>query len=241
MEGEIQGVSLEPGIGRGTLPWKRALDLAVIALLAPILLVLLGVVVLWSVTVSTGPAFFRQERVGKRGKIFTMYKIRTMHCDVSPDEHRKYMERLVESGWCMRKMDDRDARLIPGARLLRASGLDELPQVFNVLRGEMSLIGPRPCIPYESDHFSEKGRRRFDMLPGITGLWQVNGKNSATFRQMSALDIYYSRHVSLSLDIAILARTPGAVVREISGMVRGSFEPRDEAAVARVMESGGAR
>jgi lipopolysaccharide/colanic/teichoic acid biosynthesis glycosyltransferase len=115
----------------------------------------------------------------------------------------------------MVKLDQRkDPRLIPLGSLLRASGLDELPQLINVLRGEMSLVGPRPCIPYECEAYEAWHRQRFNALPGLTGLWQVSGKNRTTFDQMVRLDIEYSERQSLWLDVKIIAMTLPAVWRQ---------------------------
>src|SRR5579884_3983979 len=108
----------------------------------------------------------------------------------------------------MVKMDAKgDARIIPFGVVLRASGLDELPQVFNVLFGDMSLVGPRPCVAYEYERYQPWHRERFDVLPGLTGLWQVSGKNNTTFEEMMRLDIYYARHSSAWLDLRIIAKT----------------------------------
>jgi lipopolysaccharide/colanic/teichoic acid biosynthesis glycosyltransferase len=113
-----------------------------------------------------------------------------------------------------------DARLIPLGRLLRASGVDELPQLFNVLRGDMSLIGPRPCLKYEYDRFQRWHQRRFDTMPGLTGLWQVSGKNRTTFTEMMRLDISYAKGRSLLRDIRIMALTLPAVVSQVLDLKR---------------------
>jgi exopolysaccharide production protein ExoY len=114
-----------------------------------------------------------------------------------------------------------DPRLISGGALLRASGLDELPQLINVLRAEMSLVGPRPCVPYEYEEFSEHDKQRCEAMPGLTGLWQVNGKNKTTFRRMISLDIEYARTKSLWLDITIMFKTFSALL----GQVRETRQP----------------
>lgn len=108
----------------------------------------------------------------------------------------------------MTKLDARsDPRLVPLGALLRATGMDELPQLINVLRGDMSIVGPRPCIPYEYENYKPWQRRRFDAVPGLTGLWQVSGKNRTTFNEMVQLDIEYSKRVSLGLDLRIILKT----------------------------------
>lgn len=115
----------------------------------------------------------------------------------------------------MLKLDQGDPRLIPGARFLRALGIDELPQLINVLRGDMSVVGPRPCIPYEAEQYEPWQRQRFAVLPGLTGLWQVKGKNRTTFLQMINLDIEYTRRQSLGLDLYILLATPKAIFQQL--------------------------
>ena len=115
----------------------------------------------------------------------------------------------------MTKLDaQNDPRLIPLGALLRATGLDELPQIINVLRGEMSFVGPRPCIPYEYERYQPWQRRRFDAVPGLTGLWQVSGKNRTTFNEMIRLDIEYSERLSLGLDLKIIFRTLPALLQQ---------------------------
>jgi len=196
--------------------WKRALDLSLVAMTLPVSIVLILAVALWIRLVSRGPALFLQKRVGHGEKLFTIFKFRTMHEGASTQDHELHVARLVDSDRPMVKLDELgDNRLIPGACLLRSTGLDELPQLFNVLRGEMSLVGPRPCIPAEHGFFSPAQRERFQVLPGLTGLWQVSGKNRTTFREMAALDVAYARRSSLGLDLSVLFRTPRALRREM--------------------------
>jgi exopolysaccharide production protein ExoY len=126
-----------------------------------------------------------------------MLKFRTMEINVETRSHEAYFQNLINSNYPMTKLDvSGDPRIISGGRFLRALGLDELPQLLNVLRKEMSLIGPRPCTPVEWKGYKSWQQERFNVLPGITGYWQVNGKNRTTFRQMIEMDIYYSRNVS---------------------------------------------
>jgi len=193
----------------GSIPaWKRSLDLALIVLASPALLLVGGVVSLIIKCGSAGPVLFRQERVGYRGRHFTCYKFRTMKVDADTEAHRRHAQHLINSDVPMVKLDNQqDPRLIPLAGLLRAGGLDELPQILNILRGEMSLVGPRPCIPYEYEHYNAWHRRRFDAVPGLTGLWQVSGKNHTTFEEMIHLDIEYAERQSLWLDLGILLKT----------------------------------
>jgi lipopolysaccharide/colanic/teichoic acid biosynthesis glycosyltransferase len=115
----------------------------------------------------------------------------------------------------MTKLDSGDPRIIAGGRILRALGLDELPQLFNVLRGEMSLVGPRPCTPYEFQRYKNWQQERVNSLPGLTGYWQVNGKNNTTFTEMVHMDIWYTRNLSPWLDVAIMVKTIPALVVQL--------------------------
>ncbi len=196
----------------GLAPWKRGLDCLLILLCAPGLLLIGGAVALIVRVGSPGPVLFRQRRIGHRGREFTCFKFRTMKAGAETDLHRRHTRQLIQSSTPMQKLDIRhDPRLVPLGRLLRAGGLDELPQLINVLRGEMSLVGPRPCIPYEYELYEPRHKRRFEAVPGLTGLWQVSGKNRTTFDEMINLDIYYAEHASLWLDLRILLRTPAAL------------------------------
>jgi lipopolysaccharide/colanic/teichoic acid biosynthesis glycosyltransferase len=199
--------------------WKRGLDFALIVLCAPGLLLIGGWVALVIKLGSPGPVLFRQRRVGYRGREFTCFKFRTMQTNAETDSHRRHTRQLIQSRNPMVKLDGRqDPRLVPLGRLLRAGGLDELPQLVNVLRGEMSLVGPRPCIPYEYELYEPRHRRRFEAVPGLTGLWQVSGKNRTTFEEMIDLDIYYAEHCSFGLDLKILLRTPAALCGQFSDL-----------------------
>ena len=196
--------------------WKRALDVSLVVATLPVSIVLILAVTLWIRLVSRGPALFLQQRVGHGEKLFTIFKFRTMHQGAPTRDHELHVARLVNSDRPMVKLDQLgDKRLIPGACFLRSTGLDELPQLFNVLRGEMSLVGPRPCVPGEYGFFSPSQRERFQVLPGLTGLWQVSGKNRTTFREMANLDVAYARRSSLALDLSVLFRTPMALRSEM--------------------------
>lgn len=174
-------------------------------------------IVFWIRLVSNGPALFRQQRIGKNGKRFVLYKFRTMKMNSGTGRHEKHIKHLVESNSPMVKLDLLcDSRLILGGCLLRAAGLDELPQLFNVLCGEMSLVGPRPCLPAEYAFFSHQQRERFGVLPGLTGSWQVSGKNQTTFNEMNLLDIDYVRNSSPLLDLQIMMRTPWTLLHQMS-------------------------
>jgi lipopolysaccharide/colanic/teichoic acid biosynthesis glycosyltransferase len=163
-----------------------------------------------------GPALFKQERVGYLGRPFVLYKFRTMTVTSDPDIHRRHVEELIGASQPMVKMDQRgDARLLPLGRLLRATGLDELPQIINVLRGDMSLVGPRPCLAFEYERYLPWQRERFAVLPGLTGLWQVSGKNRTTFLEMIRLDIAYSRNMSPWFDLKIMLQTLPALLAQM--------------------------
>lgn len=200
---------------RETRSWKRSLDLALLALASPVIAPVMLLVAATIKLVSRGPVFFVQERVGLRGCRFQCFKFRTMHSGSDPVQHREYLRQLMTSAAPMAKLDGHDPRLIRFGRVLRASGLDELPQVFNVLRGDMSLVGPRPCTSYEYEGYQDGQRERFEALPGVTGLWQVSGKNRTTFEEMIRFDIEYARNQSLGLDLKILARTIPVLITQV--------------------------
>jgi lipopolysaccharide/colanic/teichoic acid biosynthesis glycosyltransferase len=192
----------------GLPAWKRLLDFTVIAALAPGLLIAGAAVAAVVKCGSRGPVFFRQRRVGYRGTEFTCYKFRTMHVNADTEAHREHARDLIQSQTPMIKLDaQKDPRVIPFGKVLRMTGLDELPQLINVLRGEMSLVGPRPCIPYEYEMYEPWQRRRFEAVPGLTGLWQVSGKNRTTFNEMIQYDIQYAERSSLWLDTQIIFKT----------------------------------
>ncbi len=198
-------------------PWKRALDIllagSALICLAPLLVLIMAVVALG----SPGPMFFHQRRVGLGGKEFLMWKFRTMHVDVDTSAHQRAVSREIATHGPLTKVDT-PAQLIPLGAWLRKSCLDELPQLLNVLRGEMSLVGPRPDPAYAAADYRPWHRVRLDVLPGITGLWQVTGKNRTTFRRMLELDRTYIRRCSLALDLSILLRTPGAILAELRSL-----------------------
>jgi lipopolysaccharide/colanic/teichoic acid biosynthesis glycosyltransferase len=199
------------------LLWKRVLDILCILLTLPITLPLMALVGIWIKLVSRGPAIFRQERIGRNGRRFTLYKFRSMHAEADTRRHTSHFAHLVSSNSPMVKLDLLDdSRLIPAGCLLRAAALDELPQLFNVLRGEMSLVGPRPCLPEEYRFFSPAQRVRFEALPGMTGIWQVMGKEACTFTEMNEMDARYVRQCAPLLDLSIMLRTPLAVLRQMS-------------------------
>jgi lipopolysaccharide/colanic/teichoic acid biosynthesis glycosyltransferase/GGDEF domain-containing protein len=209
---------LEPFLGRKYPLWKRAFDILVATALVFICSPILLPVALFIKVVSPGPMLFKQERVGHLGRRFTLWKFRTMHVDNDVSHHRAYLHELIKNGQAMTKMED-DPRIIPFGKYLRAAGIDELPQLLNVLRGDMSLIGPRPPIPYEVERYHRWFHGRFDTMPGLTGLWQVSGKNRLSFQEMIRLDIRYQKRLSFLRDVVILLRTPAAVVQQLTGFL----------------------
>lgn len=220
----------------GPIPtWKRALDIGCIALSLPVLLPVMGVLALLVKAVSPGPILFRQERVGYLGRRFKCLKFRTMSNNADTSVHQSYVQHLIGAEVPMIKADETgDPRIIPMGKVLRATGLDELPQLINVLRGEMSLVGPRPCLPYEYEAYKPWHRERCRTLPGLTGLWQVSGKNKTTFTQMIRLDIDYVRSRSLGLDLRILLKTIPAILGQVyDGWARRRAARRSLAAPVR--------
>jgi lipopolysaccharide/colanic/teichoic acid biosynthesis glycosyltransferase len=191
--------------------WKRAMDIAGSLLGLLLLWPFFLLIALFIKCVSGSPVFFGQRRYGLGGQPFTVWKFRTMEVSGAPARHLTYVANLMQNGQPLKKLDD-ELEIIAGCRILRRLGFDELPQLFNVLKGEMSLVGPRPDVMPPTS-FLPWQRRRFDVLPGITGLWQVSGKNRTTFSTMMRLDIAYVRRRTFWLDIAILLRTVLAVLR----------------------------
>jgi lipopolysaccharide/colanic/teichoic acid biosynthesis glycosyltransferase len=194
--------------------WKRVLDIcgaSVLLLLTAPLFLLLS---LYIKIVSPGPVFFKQTRIGYKGLPFEFWKFRTMKRDNNQAFHGNHAHNFITSGDVpMEKLDAVDPRIIVGGRIIRKSCMDELPQLWNVLKGDMSLVGPRPCIPYEAKEYLRWHTHRFDVLPGLSGLWQVSGKNKLTFKQMVRLDIAYCYNVSLLNDLIILLLTPFAILK----------------------------
>ncbi len=210
--------SAMPSVFVRQLPlWKDILDV-LLALIALILLSPLFLLIAVYIKIADpGPAFFRQDRIGFRGKKFECWKFRTMKVSNDAAAHQEYLKSLIQGGdQAMVKLDaKKDPRIIPYGWILRQSGLDELPQLVNVLRGDMSLVGPRPCLPYEAKEYDQWHAERFDSVPGLTGLWQVSGKNRTTFKDMMRFDIRYSRRMSFWMEIQILFKTFPAIAQQI--------------------------
>jgi exopolysaccharide biosynthesis polyprenyl glycosylphosphotransferase len=160
---------------------------------------------------SKGPVFFRDTRIGKGGKPFKFYKFRTMYLNNDDTIHREFVSEFIkpngeEKKGTPKKIKD-DPRVTRIGKFLRKTSIDELPQLFNVLRGEMSLVGPRPCLPYEWEQYDEWHRRRFSVIPGCTGLWQVSGRSAVDFNDMVILDLFYIDNMSPLLDLKIIFKT----------------------------------
>jgi lipopolysaccharide/colanic/teichoic acid biosynthesis glycosyltransferase len=196
--------------------WKRVLDLSIMLVLLPAIVPAMLLVALAIKLVSKGPVLFRQDRIGFLGKPFVCFKFRTMRVDASTAVHQGYFKQLMNSEEPMTKMDTiGDPRLIPLGSILRATGLDELPQLLNVIRGEMSIVGPRPCTPFEYSNYRPWQKQRFNTIPGLTGLWQVSGKNKTTFNEMIRLDILYAEKKCLRLDMMIILKTFPVVLQQL--------------------------
>jgi lipopolysaccharide/colanic/teichoic acid biosynthesis glycosyltransferase len=191
----------------------RAVDLIVAPIAFVVLLPLMALIAMAIKLDSSGPVVFRQRRLGRGMKPFTVHKFRTMNQGVSQDIHRQFVIELIEGSRPERvegtpqfklSADPRVTRL---GRFLRRSSLDELPQLWNVIRGEMSLVGPRPALEYEVEHYPKAWLRRFVHKPGMTGLWQVSGRSELTMAEMVKLDIEYTERRSVWLNLSILLRT----------------------------------
>jgi lipopolysaccharide/colanic/teichoic acid biosynthesis glycosyltransferase len=198
---------------------KRALDLLLASLLLILLAPAMAVIAIAIRSTSPGPALFRQIRIGYRLSPFVMFKFRTMHMDNDDAIHRAYVTALLSGEATPADAQrgiyklTRDPRVTSVGAFLRRSSLDELPQLFNVLRGDMSLVGPRPALPYEAELFEDRYRTRIMAKPGITGLWQVSGRSTMPMRQALELDVYYVRCRTIGLDLITLVRTIPAVLR----------------------------
>jgi lipopolysaccharide/colanic/teichoic acid biosynthesis glycosyltransferase len=203
-------------------PLKRTLDvagsIAALLLLSPlILLIAIGIKL-----TSSGPVIFRQQRIGKGGVPFTFYKFRSMRTDNDDRVHRDYVAKLIDgkataagdaAGAAGPFKMKADPRVTPIGRFIRRTSVDEIPQFWNVLKGDMSLVGPRPPVPYEADRYKTWHRRRvFELKPGLTGIWQVEGRSRVSFDDMVRMDLRYLRECSLRFDLKILVRTVSVVL-----------------------------
>jgi lipopolysaccharide/colanic/teichoic acid biosynthesis glycosyltransferase len=195
---------------------KRTLDIAFAALALLVLLPFLLLVALGIKLDSRGPLLFRQRRYGRHMRSFTVLKFRTMHDGVTAEAHRRYIASLAagdeDEAPGLKKLVD-DPRVTRVGRVLRRFSLDELPQFANVLAGSMSLIGPRPAIAYEVEHYLPHHYERFVVRPGLSGLWQVSGRNAIGFHEMLDLDVEYTRNAGFTTDLRVFVRTPLAMFR----------------------------
>ena len=213
---EIGVVSVESGVTAQTgagLVAKRVIDVVLSLIILAVTAPLCGLAAVAIRLESRGPALFKQDRVGRGGTVFTMFKFRSMRQDADPAVHREHIRELMaaaaeDDGGPPRsfKVVD-DARLTRVGRFIRAFSIDELPQLVNVIRGEMSLIGPRPEIPYALENYLSHHHRRFAVLPGLSGLWQVSGRDEISPRDMLELDVQYAEHWSMRTDLSLMART----------------------------------
>jgi lipopolysaccharide/colanic/teichoic acid biosynthesis glycosyltransferase len=216
--GLLHGRRLRRALGQAA---RRAIDIclagALLVLLAPLLALIAAAIALD----SRGPSLFRQQRAGRGGRAFQMYKFRTMRAGSDSSPHEQYVRDMIVN----RRRGERDGQDAPQVfkiypdprvtrvgRLLRRASLDELPQLYNVLRGDMTFVGFRPPIPYEVEHYPAWYHRRFDGKPGITGLWQVSGRNQRSYEEMVSLDIEYLNRRNWWLDLLLLARTVAVVL-----------------------------
>ncbi|WP_299285045.1 undecaprenyl-phosphate glucose phosphotransferase [Thermoflexus sp.] len=194
-------------------PWqfriKRAMDLILATVLLILAAPLMALIALAIRLDSPGPVIFRQVRVGKDGRLFTMYKFRTMR--VGAEQEQERLRALNEASGPLFKIRN-DPRVTRVGRILRRLSLDELPQLVNVLKGEMSLVGPRPPVPSEVEAYKPWQRQRLSAIPGMTGLWQISGRSDLTFDEMCLLDIYYIENWSPLLDLEIMLRTIPRVI-----------------------------
>jgi lipopolysaccharide/colanic/teichoic acid biosynthesis glycosyltransferase len=205
----------DEGVWAGPRLGKRLLDLAIAvpALIASLPILMLAMIL--TQLVDPGGVLFRQARIGQGGRRFTMLKLRTMRVGNDDSAFREFNERELRgeanpAGGIFKL--EKDPRLLPMSWFLRRFSIDELPQLVNVILGDMSIVGPRPCQPWEVELFNPEQRRRHDVLPGITGLWQVSGRNRLSMQQMLALDLVYVEQQSFLLDLKILWQTVPAVL-----------------------------
>ena len=199
------------------------MELGLITVIISLLLFwpLFGLIALLIYIDSRGPILYRQMRIGEHGRLFSMLKFRSMYANSDPAIHRAHVQRLIVENLSPEQLNGHkngslklaeDSRITRVGRIIRKTSLDELPQLINVFRGEMSLVGPRPPLVYELDVYREWHKKRLDVLPGVTGVWQVKGRNRVSFDEMVRMDLDYIEHQSLWLDFKILLQTPWAAI-----------------------------
>ena len=188
--------------------YKRVFDIALTVIGLIVLFIPLLLIAIVIKLTSKGPVFYNHTRIGKGCKPFEFYKFRTMYTGSDDSTHRAFVSDLIhgEADGPVKKIEN-DPRVTPIGRFLRRTSLDELPQLLNVLKGEMSLVGPRPCMPYELEQYQDWHRRRLSVIPGCTGLWQVAGRSAVDFNDMVILDLFYIDNMSPLFDLRIIFRT----------------------------------
>jgi lipopolysaccharide/colanic/teichoic acid biosynthesis glycosyltransferase len=218
IEGAAKGKKSHKVGARPIRPYrmKRVLDIIAASIVLVLAAPFAAIVALLIKLSSPGPVLFRQTRIGENGREFQFYKFRSMRVGNDDSRHRQYIKAFIEGdeqelrrlqgGTKIYKMTS-DDRVTPVGKFLRRTSLDELPQLINVLRGEMSMVGPRPHLPYEVELYKDWHRRRLQGLPGITGWWQIHGRSRVPFDEAVRMDIWYLEHQSLVLDIRIMCRT----------------------------------
>ena len=212
----VKSVSTQTiNIGSGYLRAKRVFDMifTLLILIPTLVVVIIVAVCIW--LDSGGPVFFRQKRVGLHGKEFTIYKFRSMYVDSDDRLHRDAIRQYMQgeklngkAGMTMLYKLDNDPRVTRFGRFIRKTSIDELPQFLNVLRGEMTLVGPRPPLPYEVERYSSIDWLRLSGKPGLTGHWQIYGRSQVSFQDMVEMDIHYLQRQSFWLDIKLIVLTP---------------------------------
>jgi lipopolysaccharide/colanic/teichoic acid biosynthesis glycosyltransferase len=210
-----QAISSNPGYLRA----KRILDIVFTLLILLPLLITIGIVAILIKLDSEGPVFFRQKRVGLNGEEFTLLKFRSMYVNSDESIHRQAVEQYMKGTILNERAEDgslfklgNDPRITRIGRFIRKTSIDELPQFFNVLRGEMSLVGPRPPLPYEVASYSSQHWLRLSGKPGLTGTWQVYGRSKVSFQEMVEMDIEYLQQQSLWQDLKLIALTPTIMI-----------------------------
>jgi lipopolysaccharide/colanic/teichoic acid biosynthesis glycosyltransferase len=204
----------QSGISDMNEGYKRAFDTLVAALTLVLLAPLFALIAILVKLDSRGPVFYRQVRIGKNGREFRLYKFRSMTVGSDDDADReKLVAEFITSKEKQRHVEVASTKIVNEAHVtnvgkwLRRFSLDEFPQLINVLRGEMSIVGPRPCLPYEYAHYEEWHKRRMSVLPGLTGMWQVAGRSIVSFEDMVILDLHYIQNASIILDLRVMLKT----------------------------------
>ena len=206
---------------------KRGFDIVAASLMAVVLLPLYLAIAFLVKSSSSGPVLFVQERLGRHGRPFKFYKFRSMRHDADDSIHRQFAAMFINGdddgcharngGKAVYKLEQ-DPRVTGIGRWLRRTSLDELPQLLNIIKGDMSLVGPRPPISYEIENYQPWHLERLKVIPGLTGLWQVSGRSQVSFDEMVHLDLHYINHWSLLLDLKIILRTVPVVFRGTGGL-----------------------